>query len=107
MNYVIGDIHNDNIRFSKMLEKIGFSEEDHLFLLGDLFDGREGYISVCGHTNISGDGKIWKNKLENVYVCDCGCGFQYMLTTLQMFLPHYLRHTHWQWMNWQNMSRSG
>lgn len=38
MNYVIGDIHNDNIRFSKMLEKIVFSEEDHPFLLGDLFD---------------------------------------------------------------------
>lgn len=38
MHYVIGDIHNDNRRFSKMLEKIGFSKEDHLFLLGDLFD---------------------------------------------------------------------
>ncbi|MCI9109946.1 MAG: hypothetical protein HFI00_17585 [Lachnospiraceae bacterium] len=38
MNYVIGDIHNDNRRFSRMLEKIGFSERDHLFLLGDLFD---------------------------------------------------------------------
>lgn len=38
MNYVIGDIHNDNRRFSQMLEKINFSEEDHLFLLGDLFD---------------------------------------------------------------------
>lgn len=38
MNYVIGDIHNDDRRFLQMLEKIGFSEEDHLFLLGDLFD---------------------------------------------------------------------
>lgn len=207
MNYVIGDIHNDNRRFSEMLEKIGFSEEDNLFLLGDLFDrnlyepdpmgvyfnvlkledrcfivrgnhdtwlaqyiinyystpekkrkrltpypynsftilsehftevdmldlakrimewplqigievdgkkyllahactsmpdrvmkdefylmgsyfmgsesyetflleGREGYISVCGHENVMGDGKIWKNKLKNVYMCDCGCGFK-------------------------------
>lgn len=28
----------DNRRFSQMFEKISFSEEDHLFLLGDLFD---------------------------------------------------------------------
>lgn len=206
MNYVIGDIHNDNRRFSEMLQKIGFSEEDHLFLLGDLFDrnlyepdpigvyfnmlklesrctvvrgnhdtwlaeyirnyfntpekkrkrlapypynsfsilsehftevdmldlakkimewplqvcveadgvryllahactsmpdrvmkdefylmgsgftgsefyeaflsdGRKGYISVCGHADIMGNGKIWKNKAKNVYMCDCGCGF--------------------------------
>lgn len=206
MNYVIGDIHNDNRRFSRMLEKIGFSDGDHLFLLGDLFDrnlyepdpigvyfnalklenrcsvvrgnhdtwlakyimdyfhtpekkrkrlapypynsftillkhltqvdmirlaekimewplqicveadgikyllahacasmpdrkmqedyylmgsyfmgdesyesfltdGRSGYVSVCGHENIMGDGKIWKNKIKNVYMCDCGCGF--------------------------------
>lgn len=38
MNYVIGDIHDDNRRFTEMLKKINFSEEDHLFLLGDLFD---------------------------------------------------------------------
>lgn len=36
--------------------------------------GREGYTSVFGDDNISG--KIWKNKLKNVYICDCGCGFQ-------------------------------
>lgn len=207
MHYVIGDIHNDNRKFEEMLEKIGFSQEDHLYLLGDLFDrnswdpdpigvyfnvlkldnrctvvrgnhdtwlaqyimyyfnfpekkrkqlepypynsfdlimqrftqmdmlnlakkimewplqvcievdgmkyllahactsmpdrvmideyylmgsyfsgdeaykmfladGKEGYISVCGHTNIKGNGKIWKNKLKNVYMCDCGCGFK-------------------------------
>lgn len=206
MDYVIGDIHNDSRRFTEMLKKINLSEEDHLFLLGDLFDrnlyepdpigvyfnvlkledkctvirgnhdtwlaeyivdylntpikkrkrlkpypynsftiflehftevdmlnlakkimewplqvcveadgvkyllahactsiphkrmqddyylmgncfmedesyntflfyGREGYTSVCGHTNINGNGKIWKNKLKNVYICDCGCGF--------------------------------
>lgn len=207
MNYVIGDIHNDNKRFTEMLKKIDFSEKDHLFLLGDLFDrtlyepdpigvyfrvlglgdrctvvrgnhdtwlakyivnyydtsekrrnrltpypynsfvilterlpevdmldlarkimewplqicvevdgvkyllahactstpdrrmsdelylmggffmgsesydmflrhGREGYVSICGHDNIMGDGRIWKNKLKNVYMCDCGCGFR-------------------------------
>ena len=38
MHYVIGDIHNNNRKFAEMLEKIGFSQEDHLYLLGDLFD---------------------------------------------------------------------
>lgn len=207
MNYVIGDIHNDNKRFAEMLKMIDFSEKDHLFLLGDLFDrtlyepdpigvyfrvlelgdrctvvrgnhdtwlakyivdyydtsekrrnrltpypynsfvilterlpevdmldlarkimewplqicvevdgvkyllahactstpdrrmsdelylmggffmgsesydmflrhGREGYVSICGHDNIVGNGKIWKNKRKNVYMCDCGCGFR-------------------------------
>lgn len=32
MHYVIGDIHNNNIKFAEMLEKIDFSQEDHLYL---------------------------------------------------------------------------
>ena len=39
-----------------------------------LKQGVDGYISVCGH-NDTGNGKIWKNDRNNVYVCDCGCGF--------------------------------
>lgn len=39
MNYVIGDIHNDNNRFCELLELIHFlKNEDHLYILGDLFD---------------------------------------------------------------------
>ncbi len=38
MNYVIPDIHNDNNRLTRLLRKIGFSREDHIFFLGDLFD---------------------------------------------------------------------
>lgn len=61
--------------------------QDEFYLMGDCFmgkesyeeflsDGREGYISVCGHSNIMGNGKIWRNKLKNVYMCNCGCGFR-------------------------------
>ena len=60
---------------------------DELYLMGGFFmgsesydmflrHGREGYVSICGHDNIMGDGRIWKNKLKNVYMCDCGCGFK-------------------------------
>lgn len=38
MHYVISDIHNDNRRFCELLEKIRFSENDHLYILGDVFD---------------------------------------------------------------------
>lgn len=38
MHYVISDIHNDNRRFCELLEKIRFSESDHLYILGDVFD---------------------------------------------------------------------
>ena len=38
MHYVMGDIHNDNIKFEAILEKIELSEKDHLYVLGDLFD---------------------------------------------------------------------
>ena len=41
-----------------------------------LFNGREGYISICGQANIIGNGRIWRNKLKIVYMCDCGCGFK-------------------------------
>lgn len=38
MHYVIGDIHNENRKLQNMLKKISFGENDHLYLLGDLFD---------------------------------------------------------------------
>ena len=38
MHYIITDIHNDSWRFMKLLEKIDLKEDDHLYLLGDLFD---------------------------------------------------------------------
>lgn len=38
MHYVISDIHNDYKRFCKMLDKIKFSDEDYLYIVGDVFD---------------------------------------------------------------------
>ncbi|MBR6148969.1 MAG: metallophosphoesterase [Lachnospiraceae bacterium] len=38
MNYVISDIHNDNKRLNQLLKTINFGKDDHLFVLGDLFD---------------------------------------------------------------------
>lgn len=39
MHYVLSDIHNDNEKFKKVLDKISFNpNEDTLYVLGDLFD---------------------------------------------------------------------
>lgn len=38
MNYVIGDIHNNNKKLQNMLKQISFGPDDHVYLLGDLFD---------------------------------------------------------------------
>ena len=35
MHYIITDIHNDNRRFTELLQKINLTEKDHLYLLGD------------------------------------------------------------------------
>ena len=38
MHYIMSDIHNDCERFREMLQRISFSKEDHLFIVGDVFD---------------------------------------------------------------------
>ena len=38
MTYVTSDIHGCYDRYEKMLEKIGFSDEDMLYVLGDVLD---------------------------------------------------------------------
>ena len=35
--------------------------------------GAEEYVSICGHFNVGS--YIWRNKKENVYLLDCGCGY--------------------------------
>lgn len=55
MHYVIGDVHNDNKKLRNMLKRISFGKQDHVYLLGDLFDrGGDGadpagvYFTVLG-----------------------------------------------------------
>lgn len=69
------------------------SESNEYYLMGNydydafLFDGIDGYISMCGHTptgnvlwkdeNLYLDEyqkSIWHNQKENVYLLDCGYG---------------------------------
>lgn len=38
MHYVLSDIHNNNKRFCELLKKIQFTEQDHVYILGDVFD---------------------------------------------------------------------
>lgn len=38
MIYCVSDIHGDKARFEELLEKIGFSDSDTLYVLGDVID---------------------------------------------------------------------
>ena len=38
MVYCISDIHGDYARFQQMLHTIGFSDEDTLYIIGDVID---------------------------------------------------------------------
>lgn len=44
--YVISDIHGEYELFSKLLEKIHFSEQDQLYIIGDLVDRGTGPVDV-------------------------------------------------------------
>ena len=38
MTYVMSDIHGQYEKYAQMLEKISFSDEDTLYILGDVLD---------------------------------------------------------------------
>lgn len=88
------EINGKNYLFAHaMTFKPGITENAEFFLMGNnqyvsfLFDGVEGFISMCGHTptgNLpfrndlyldTAKSSIWCNEHKNVYLLDCGCGF--------------------------------
>ena len=54
MRYVMSDLHGMYDKFIEMLELINFSEEDELYILGDIFDRGEGSINILEY--------IWSSK---------------------------------------------
>jgi len=46
MTYVMSDIHGEYQKYIEMLGKIGFSDEDTLYVLGDVIDRGEGSVEV-------------------------------------------------------------
>ncbi len=74
----MGDIHNDNQKFEKMLNLISLTPSDHLFILGDLFDRCnshpepvEVYFNVLKLTDkvsiIKGNHDLWLAEYINNY----------------------------------------
>ena len=53
MHYIITDIHNDSWRFMKLLEKMDLKEDDHLYLLGDLFDRCMDHPDPVSYTHLT------------------------------------------------------
>ena len=57
MTYVMSDIHGDYRRYMQMLEQIGFSDDDELYVLGDVIDRGEEPIRVL--TDMSMRPNVW------------------------------------------------
>lgn len=47
--YVMSDIHGDYTKFLKMIKKINFSNEDTLYILGDIFDRGKQPFNILGY----------------------------------------------------------
>lgn len=45
-NYVISDVHGDYEKYKAMLERIAFSDDDTLYVLGDVIDRGKGGIKI-------------------------------------------------------------
>ena len=56
MVYCMSDIHGEWDRFKKMLELIQFSEQDELYIIGDVIDrypqGIDILFEIMNHTNM-------------------------------------------------------
>ncbi len=46
MIYCMSDLHGERDLFERMLEQIGFSEEDHLYIIGDVIDRGRGGVAM-------------------------------------------------------------
>ena len=57
MTYVMSDIHGELERYQKMLELIRFSDQDHLYIIGDVIDrapdGVDLLLQIMGKPNIT------------------------------------------------------
>lgn len=49
MKYCLSDVHGEYNRFLNMLKKISFSDEDELFILGDVIDRGEDGVKLLQH----------------------------------------------------------
>ena len=56
-HYVVSDIHGEDDRFHAMLQKINFSKEDTLYILGDVVDRGP---SEGNHGNSQHENAAWQ-----------------------------------------------
>ena len=57
MTYVMSDIHGNIGRYQKMLDLVGFTGDDHLYIIGDVIDrypwGVEILLDIMEHPNVT------------------------------------------------------
>jgi len=94
MIYVMSDLHGCYGKYKKMLERISFSEEDTLYILGDIVDRgvnglkilldiekRENVFLLCGNHDYQAE-----ILLSNLYHIEDGSGLDELLNVYRQWL---------------------
>lgn len=87
--YAMSDIHNDYVSFKEMLELIHFSQEDKLYIIGDIFDRGTGpvslYFEIKKYPNIipiKGNHDAWFSEFIKEY--HAGIATKYFYNTFEL-----------------------
>ena len=66
MTYVMSDLHGEYEKFLRMLEVIGFTDDDELYILGDVID--RGPESTALLADLSMRANVYPNRVRNCRV---------------------------------------
>ena len=68
MKYVMSDIHGNFDKYIEMLNLINFTEEDELYILGDIFDRGSNPLDILEHIMKHKNIHLIKGNHEQMYV---------------------------------------
>ena len=107
MRYFISDVHGEYELFKCLLEKIGFSENDEMYICGDIIEkGRESvklarYISTFSNMHcIIGNHELSFLKYYRTVMENSPRDFDAVLRVLQMFFPEGEDALDWELVDW-------
>ena len=68
MKYVMSDIHGNFEKYIEMLNLINFTEEDELYILGDIFDRGDKPLEILDHIRKNKNIHLIKGNHEQMYI---------------------------------------
>lgn len=69
--YVMSDLHGQEAAFFQMLEKINFSKEDRLYIIGDVVDRGAGGVRLLRYIEKQENMKLFRGNHEDMMIKSC------------------------------------